>query len=492
MTPPTDASPDAGRSFARLLGGSLALWGLVLALLSARAVVLLAGGRVGSGLALLVVVVLGRLLVAGAGEEWTTRAGARTRRRYRRVVTALMSQPRREGERARSDLAQAIEDVSSLPALDVLSASARVASLGLVVLVWAAGLLPLAIVLALLALAVPLYVRAGRRANAMEADVRARRAVLESRQLELISHAPDLRALGAIGYGADEIAAISDSEHVIVERAVRVSLSSSLVTEFLAGVSVGLVAMVVGFGLLDGRISLLRALIAVLVTGELFSHVRRYGVAFHRREDAATALEVLAARDLSGAPGVTALLEVEGLMTRASDARLDLRVERGERVLVTGPSGSGKTTLLHTLVGWSIPREGVVRRGATSVAYVSAESPLLSQSLWDNLTLGVAHDRDEVTTLLERLGLDGVRFADLEARLDADGRGLSSGERVRLVLARALLARPALLLLDDVGGVLDNANRERVARTLDGYRDLAIIEATVDTPLLQADRIVAT
>ncbi len=490
MTPPADANPDAGRSFARLLGASLALWGLALAIMSAQAVVWLAAGRTTSGLVLLGAVVLGRLMSGSFSEEWATHAAARLRHRYRRVVTSLMVRPRREGERGRSDLAHAIEDVSSLPALDVLSASARVASLGLVVLVWAAGLLPLAIVLALLGVAVPLYVRAGRRANAMDADFRARRAVLESRQLELIGHAPDLRALGAVAYGANEIAAISDSEHVIVERAVRVSLSSSLVTEFLAGVSVGLVAMVVGFGLLDGRISLLRALIAVLVTAELFGHVRRYGVAFHRREDATTARAVLDARDAIEATSANALLEVEALTTRASDTRVDLRVERGDRVLVSGPSGSGKTTLLHTLIGWATPREGVVRRGAAPIAYVSAESPLLSLSLWDNLTLGEAHERTDVRALLARLGLDGDRFADLDDRLDADGRGLSSGERVRLVLARALLARPALILLDDVAGVLDVANRERVSRLLNEHTDVAIIEATVDTPLLDAHQVV--
>ncbi|HSN02877.1 MAG TPA: hypothetical protein VLS91_05280, partial [Acidimicrobiales bacterium] len=228
MTTPETARPNADRLFARLLGASLALWGLVLALFSARAVVWLADGRAVSGLVLLGAVVLGRLLGGVVGDEWTTYAAARMRRRYRRVITTQMLRPRREGERSRSDLARAIDDVSALPSLAVLSSSARVASLGLLVLLWAAGLLPLAIVLALLALAVPLYVRAGRRANAMDADFRARRAVLESRQLELIGHCPDLRALGAVGYGADEIAAISDSEHTIVERAVRVSLSSSL------------------------------------------------------------------------------------------------------------------------------------------------------------------------------------------------------------------------------------------------------------------------
>ena len=490
VTPSEAAYSTARQMIARLVGASLALWGMVLALLSARAIAWIADGHATPGLVLFGIVVVGRFAGAGAADEWTARAAAGVRRRYRGVVTTFMSRPSREGERGRIDLAIAIDDVSSLPALDVLGTSARVAALGLAVLFWAGGLLSLAIVLTLLAIAVPLYVRAGRRAHAMDADFRARRAVLESRQLELIGHSPDLRALGAVHYGADEIAAISDSEHAIVERAVRVSLASSLVTEFLAGVSVGLVAMVVGFGLLDGRISLVRALIAVLVTAELFGHVRRYGVAFHRREDATTALAILTARDSAGQVRISALLEVDGLVTDASDTKIDLRVECGERVLVAGPSGSGKTTLLRTLLGWSNPREGVVRRARAPFAYVSAESSLLSQSLWDNLTLGVAHEPTEVRSLLDNLGLDGARFADLGARLDADGRGLSSGERVRLVLARALLARPALILLDDVAGVLDVANRERVARLLNQLGDVAIIEAAVDTPLLNATRTI--
>jgi ABC-type molybdenum transport system ATPase subunit/photorepair protein PhrA len=61
---------------------------------------------------------------------------------------------------------------------------------------------------------------------------------------------------------------------------------------------------------------------------------------------------------------------------------------------------------------------------------------------------------------------------------------MSSGERVRLVLARALLAEPTLLVLDDLAGVLDPDARDHVRAVLDGRAELAIIEATVDTPLL--------
>ena len=83
-----------------------------------------------------------------------------------------------------------------------------------------------------------------------------------------------------------------------------------------------------------------------------------------------------------------------------------------------------------------------------------------------------------------RWRFDGPRFDDLDTELLADGRGLSSGERVRLVLARALLHHVALVVLDDVSGVLDEDARRAVRATLEGLPDLAIIEASVDTPLL--------
>jgi ABC-type transport system involved in cytochrome bd biosynthesis fused ATPase/permease subunit len=115
---------------------------------------------------------------------------------------------------------------------------------------------------------------------------------------------------------------------------------------------------------------------------------------------------------------------------------------------------------------------------------VSAESALLSGSLRDNLTLGRLIADNTVTECLQSLGLTGPRFDDLDAELLSDGRGLSSGERVRLILARALLADASLLLLDDVAGVLDEHSRDLVRDALEGNRTLTIIEATVDTPLM--------
>jgi ABC-type transport system involved in cytochrome bd biosynthesis fused ATPase/permease subunit len=469
----------------RLLGVSATVVALALAGLSAVGIADLALGHFETGLWCLVAVVALRWALATFLDEWGESAAVRVRASWRRRLISHLALPRSEGERARGDLALAIDHAADAPSLERLGASAASSLIGVGVVFIAAGWLPLVITVGLLALAVPLYQRAGRRSETMAAQYQDRRATLESRQLEVLQHAPELRALGAVTYGANEIAAISDSEHSLAMRAIRVALESSLVTEFLSGVSIGLVAMVVGFGLLGGRISLVRALIAVLVTSEIFAQVRRFGVEFHRRDDAQRARAVLESLAITERhPADDNLLIAEDLVSEANVHPVSLRVRRGDRVTITGPSGIGKTTLLHTLLGWRSPRAGVPQRGGEPVGFVSVESRLLSGSLRENLTLGSSITDDVLFARLSSLGLVGVRFEDLDSELLSDGRGMSSGERVRLVLARALLNGSTLLVLDDVAGVLDAAARDDVRRVLAELSDLAVIEATVDTPLL--------
>jgi ATP-binding cassette, subfamily C, bacterial CydD len=488
VTPGSSAAATSGdaRGRALLVGAGQASANLALALLSAVALAALAHGALARGLTLLATGLSGRWLVGRLVATWDDAQRRRLRSTWRARLVGALRRPRPAGERARGDLALAIDYAAREPALVALDAGARASLAGLALVWWAGGALSAGIVLVLLGVAVPLYRRAGTRSAALEADYQRRRARLESRQLELLFHAPDLRALGAVAYGADEIGALSDAEHVLALRAIRVALGSSLVTEFLSGVSVGLVAMVSGFALLGGRLSLEHALVAVLATTEIFAAVRRAGTAFHQREQAVDGRALLDELTEAPAPGsADVLLRCRDLVSAAGGATLTLEVVPGTRVLVRGPSGSGKTTLLETLVGWRAPRAGEVARGPGRVGMVSAESALLSGSIWENLTLGREITEARVREVLDLLGLDGARFADLGAPLLVDGRGLSGGERVRVALARCLLAHVDLLVLDDVAGVLDEVARERVAHVLALDPRLAVIEATTGSPLLE-------
>ncbi len=469
---------------ARALGTLNVLVSLGLSLLLARALTDLSRLAFRPGVALLLVILVARWLLTLVLFEWNTYSAREIRQRWRLRMVDHLKVPRLEGERSRGDLLLAIDHAAEGPSIEVLATSARLSILGLALVFWAAGWLSTLITVALMALAVPLYQRAGKRSEALAHEYQARRATLESRQLELLSHAPELRSLGAAQYGADEIAAISSSENTLAMRAIRVALTSSLVTEFLSGVSIGLVAMVVGFALLGGRITLLRALIAVLVTSEIFTSIRRFGAEFHRRENAATSLALLdtvspAPKWLVNGP----LMRSAGLVTRASGESHTFELHADDRVLITGPSGSGKSTLLQTLVGWRAPVAGTIERSNATVGYVSVESSLLSGSLWTNISLGDELARGPVEQLLNELGLNGERFSDLDAPLLADGRGLSTGETVRIILARCLIRNPDVLILDDIAGVMDDTSRQLVRQRLARQSDVAIIEATVDAPL---------
>lgn len=160
---------------------------------------------------------------------------------------------------------------------------------------------------------------------------------------------------------------------------------------------------------------------------------------------------------------------------------VSLAIEAGERVAIVGPNGAGKSHLLRVMAGIIDPDEGSVLLDGQDVgqarwcdvrrafALCSPDLPLLRGSLGFNLTYGGTEPSDDaINDVLIQLGLDALVARlpkGLKTRVSENGEGLSTGERARIALARALLARPRVLLLDeadanldrDAGGLLDRA-----------------------------------
>jgi NitT/TauT family transport system ATP-binding protein len=186
------------------------------------------------------------------------------------------------------------------------------------------------------------------------------------------------------------------------------------------------------------------------------------------------------------------------------EAIADVSLEVGPRevVAVVGPNGSGKSTLLRIIGGLLEPTAGSVEVGGKpsseampDVGFVFQEPRLLPwRSAWDNvaLPLELGHCRaDEtrrrVTELLDLVGL--AAFA--ESRPSQ----LSGGMRQRLAIARALIVRPTVLLLDEPFSALDALTRERLnVEMVDlwGRMKTAAIVVThsIAEAVLLADRVV--
>ena len=194
---------------------------------------------------------------------------------------------------------------------------------------------------------------------------------------------------------------------------------------------------------------------------------------------------------------------------------VSLAVPRVGHTAIVGPSGAGKTTMLSAMLDFIQPEHGELRLNGTPYpglapdeirahfAYVEQETPTLPGTLRDNLTLAnPGATPEDIDTVLKTVRLD-EHVATLPQGLDTEltDTNVSGGQRQRIALARALLAKPDILLLDEVTAQLDGISEGAIHDAITDYATrhavvtvahrLSTVVDADNIAVMQAGRIIA-
>ncbi len=331
-----------------------------------------------------------------------------------------------------------------------------------------------------------------------------------------------IKPLRAMGRTQNANQLLTHETHAL-NRALRREILSS---ELLPALQDPLIAAIIAVGiyvfLVQWDVGIPTTVTLVLLLGRMLNQlgrVQRQYQKFLICESAHRALDdaIAAARDAKerhdGTQPPTFLRELtlEGVALeydgQAVLRQVNLVVPVGQFTVLLGPSGSGKTTIADLMVGLVTPTTGQVRLDGVDlqavdlaqwrrqIGYVTQEATLLHGSVFDNVALyDPQFDEAAVIAALKQAqAWDFVAAmpAQLHSPVGERGGLLSGGQRSRICLARALVHRPALLILDEATGALDEATAKQLWQTLAVLRGEMTVFAITHQPELaaQADRV---
>ncbi|MEU3316020.1 NHLP family bacteriocin export ABC transporter peptidase/permease/ATPase subunit [Streptomyces sp. NPDC006662] len=275
----------------------------------------------------------------------------------------------------------------------------------------------------------------------------------------------------------------------------------AIVAPTLAALNSALILMIGGLRAVEGHLSVgLLVAFQALMTSFTAPITRLNGVAGRIQDFAADAARLKDVENFpvdplhsrgepaAGARRLKGNVELEGITFGHSplDAPLlkdlSLSIGPGQQVALVGGSGSGKSTVSRLISGLHTPWEGAVRIDgmrledipravlAASVAFVDQDVFLFEGTVRDNVTLWNPAIPDEavIAALRDAAVHDVVarRAGGIHSRVEQDGRNFSGGQRQRLEIARALVRRPSVLVLDEVTSALDAATEQVVIDNL--------------------------
>ena len=183
---------------------------------------------------------------------------------------------------------------------------------------------------------------------------------------------------------------------------------------------------------------------------------------------------------------------------------LSITIHPGEFIGIVGPSGSGKSTILRLLLGFEKPTSGVIYYDDQDLSTLNVQflrkqigsvlqtTGIIGGTIYDNLVGGGVYSAAQIKQAIELAGFkeDIHSFPmGLHTYIPNGGGTLSGGQKQRLLLARALIGSPSILILDEATSALDNQTQRVVTQNIDTLNVTRIVVAQRLSTIQHADRI---
>ncbi|WP_438311906.1 thiol reductant ABC exporter subunit CydD [Sporosarcina sp. FA9] len=313
--------------------------------------------------------------------------------------------------------------------------------------------------------------------------------VLSNHFMDTLKGLETLTYLGKSEKHEWKIARVSKQYRKATMKTLRVAFLSSFALDFFTSLSIAFVAVNLGFRLIEGTSLLLPALTILILAPEYFLPIRQVGTDYHATLDGQIALvqveEIIKEHEKSIEPIVgskpvwttSSQLTFHEITANGDDLekpilnRLQFSWEGNGTIGIVGESGAGKSTFIDIIAGFLQPSSGYIEVNgqrmsslmstdwAEQIAYIPQHPYIFPTSIKENIRFYEPDATDEeIERVVDEIGL-GPFIEQLPGRLHEQigegGRALSGGQEQRISMARALLSKRPVLLLDEPTAHLD-------------------------------------
>ena len=339
-------------------------------------------------------------------------------------------------------------------------------------------------------------------------------SLLSGNFFDMLKGLKTLRLFGRAGESLKFIEKLSDEYRKTTLSVMKVAFLTSAVLEFFSSLSIAVVAVTFGIRLLNGTMHFHAAFLVLLLAPEYFMPLRDFSSSYHARQNANAALDQL--KKIYSLPKLIKFsYQNKRIDSCIKEIIFDhVTVKNKENInlvqditctflrdrlnIIFGHSGAGKTTLLNILLGFLPIQSGTFRMvdlknqsqslNMVDIAWVPQEPLLLYGTIRDNLSLKAFEPSlDQLRNVANQAGI--LSFIEtlpqgFETHIGEEGQNLSGGQIRRLMLARALLKNPDILILDEPTSGLDQKNALQIIQTIQLLKKGRIVIVATHNPLL--------